>query len=130
VTSFVDTNILVRHLTGDPADQAARATTLLRSDEVLLLTDVIAAEIAYVLRSVYEASPKQVAAGLRSIVTFDRVVTVDPLLLLRAIEIYEVDRLDFVDAYLVAAAESHGVDRVMSFGRTIDRMTTIERVEP
>jgi Na+/proline symporter len=29
VNAFVDTNILVRHLTGDPADMAARATAYL-----------------------------------------------------------------------------------------------------
>ena len=29
MSSFVHTDILVRHLTGDPADQAARATAFL-----------------------------------------------------------------------------------------------------
>jgi len=29
LTAFVDTNVLVRHLTGDPPDQAARATRFL-----------------------------------------------------------------------------------------------------
>ncbi|MCB9386198.1 MAG: type II toxin-antitoxin system VapC family toxin, partial [Microthrixaceae bacterium] len=43
---------------------------------------------------------------------------------------YEVDRLDFAEAYLVACAESTGIGRVASFDRTIDRVSTVERVEP
>ncbi len=61
MTAFVDTNILVRHLTGDPPDMAARATAYLEAEEALLLTDLIAAETAYVLESFYEAPRDQVA---------------------------------------------------------------------
>jgi predicted nucleic acid-binding protein len=57
-------------------------------------------------------------------------VTVDPALLLRAIEVYEVDRLDFAEAYLIACAESTGIGRIASFDRTIDRVQTVERIEP
>ena len=67
---------------------------------------------------------------MRSLVAFPSIVTVDPALLLRTIEVYETDRIDFADAYLVACAESTGVNRVASFDRSIDRVGTIERVEP
>ncbi|MCZ7535045.1 MAG: hypothetical protein M5T61_03230 [Acidimicrobiia bacterium] len=43
---------------------------------------------------------------------------------------YEVERLDFADAYLVASAERSGVDAVASFDRSIDRVTTVRRIEP
>ena len=51
-------------------------------------------------------------------------------LLHRAVEVYEADRLDFAEAYLVASAESTGINRIASFDRTIDRVGTVERVEP
>jgi predicted nucleic acid-binding protein len=130
VTAFVDTNILVRHLTGDPADMAARATAYLAAEPELLLTDLIAAETVYVLESFYEAPRGQVADALRSLLAFGSIVTVDPALLLRAVEVYETARIDFADAYLVASAESTGVGAVASFDRSIDRVTTIKRVEP
>jgi len=38
--------------------------------------------------------------------------------------------IDFAEAYLVACAETTGVNRVASFDRSIDRVQTIERVEP
>ena len=49
--AFVDTNVLVRHLTRDPAPMAARATAFLRAAAPgsLLLTDLVVAETIYVL---------------------------------------------------------------------------------
>jgi predicted nucleic acid-binding protein len=130
LTAFVDTNVLVRHLTGDPADLAARATAFLGSERELLLTDLVAAETVYVLESFYDAPRDEIASAVRSLVAFDSIVCVDPALLLRAVEVYETDRIDFAEAYLVACAESTGVGRVASFDRSIDRVNTIERIEP
>ncbi len=130
MTAFVDTNILVRHLTGDPSEMAARATAYLRAEPELLLTDLIVAETVYVLESFYEAPRAQVADSLRSLIAFASVVTVDPALLLRALEVYEVHRIDFAEAYLVASAESTRVGTVASFDRSLDRVSTVRRVEP
>ena len=105
---FVDTNVLVRHLTGDPPDMAEAATEYLRTETELLLTGVVAVETVYVLESFYEEPRDQVVQALRSLVVFDSVVCVDPALLLRAVEMYETDRVDFAEDYLVACAESTG----------------------
>lgn len=130
MSAFVDTNILVRHLTGDPPEMAARATSFLASERELLLADLVVAETVYVLESFYEAPRGQVGEAVRSLISFESIVCVDPALLLRAVEVYETDRIDFTEAYLVACAESTGVGRVASFDRSIDRVDTIERVEP
>ncbi len=130
MSAFVDTNILVRHLTGDPPEMAARATAFLTVGQELLLTDLVVAETVYVLESFYEAPRVQVAESMRSLLAFRSMVTVDPALLLRALEVYEVDRLDFAEAYLVACAEATGVNAVASFDKAIDRATTVQRVEP
>jgi len=130
LSAFIDTNVLVRHLTGDPPDMAARATVYLGTERELLLADLVAAETVYVLESFYEAPRDEVAQAVRSLVAFDSIVCVDPALLLRAIEVYETDRIDFAEAYLVACAESTGVGKVASFDRSIDRVDTIERIEP
>jgi predicted nucleic acid-binding protein len=130
VTALIDTNVLVRHLTGDPPEMAARATAYLRTARELLLTDLVAAETVYVLESFYQAPRGKVAEALRSLIAFDSIVCVDPALLLRAIEVYETDRIDFAEAYLVACAETTGISKVASFDRSIDRINTIKRIEP
>jgi predicted nucleic acid-binding protein len=130
LSAFVDTNILVRHLTGDPPDQAERATAFLTDADELLLTDLVAAEVVYVLESFYEGPRPRIAELLRAIIGFRSIVVLDVSLLLRTLEIYEVDKLDFADAYLVANAETSGIDSVASFDRSIDRVRTIRRIEP
>ncbi|HYN31470.1 MAG TPA: type II toxin-antitoxin system VapC family toxin [Ilumatobacteraceae bacterium] len=130
MSAFVDTNILVRHLTGDPPDMAERASRLLAEERDVLLTDLVVAETVYVLESFYEVPPGVVAEAVRALIAFGSVICVDPSLLLRAVEVYEVDRLDFAEAYLVACAETTGVGRVASFDRSISRVNTVERVEP
>lgn len=128
--AFVDTNILVRHLTGDPPDMARRATEFLGRANELLLADLVLAETIYVLESFYKAPRAQVADAMRSLIAMETIVTVDPALLLRAIEVFETDRIDFAEAYLVANAESSGVNAIVSFDKSIDRVTTIQRIEP
>ena len=71
MSAFVDTNILVRHLTGDPPAMAARATAYLASADELYLPDLIVAETVYVLESYYEVPRPQVAMAMRSLIAFD-----------------------------------------------------------
>jgi predicted nucleic-acid-binding protein len=130
MTAFVDTNVLVRHLTGEPPDLAERASAYLTKATELLLADLIVAETVSVLESSYEAPRAQAAGTIRTLLAFEPIITVDPALLLRAVEVYETDRIDFSEAYLVASAETTGVNRVASFDRSIDRVTTVERIEP
>lgn len=130
MTAFIDTNVLIRHLTGDPADQAERAARYLAAASDLLLPDLILAEVAYVLESFYELARADVAQALRAILAFRAIRVVDDALLLRAVEIYEVHRLDFADAYLVANAERTGVGVICSFDRSLDRVGTVRREEP
>jgi predicted nucleic-acid-binding protein len=130
LTAFVDTNVLVRHLTGDPPEMARRATAFLGVTSDLLLSDLIVAETVYVLESYYEAPRAQIAESIRSLIAFESISVVSPEVILRAIEIYEIDRLDFAEAYLVACAESTGVNAVVSFDEAIDRVDTVTRIAP
>ena len=59
--------------------------------------------------SFYEVARPGVAAILRSVLAFPAIRVVDADLLQRAVEVYEVERLYFADAYLVACAERTGV---------------------
>lgn len=122
--------MLIRHLTGDPPDMAARATRALADSDELLLADLIVAECVYVLESFYEVPRDRVAELLRAAIALPTIKTLDSVTLLRALEVYEVDRLDFADAYLVAQAEATGVEQILSFDKSIDRISTVTRHEP
>ncbi len=122
--------MLIRHLTGDPPELAARATTLLAAGEELLLADLIVAECVYVLESFYDVPRARVAELMRAAVGLASIRVTDEPSLLRALEVYELERLDFDEAYLVAQAEATGVGAIASFDRAIDRVASIARREP
>lgn len=94
------------------------------------MPDLIVAEVIYVLESFYEVERERIAELVRAVIGFPATVVVDVPLLLRALEVYEVDRLDFAEAYLVASAEVTGVETIASFDRTIDGLATVQRLEP
>jgi predicted nucleic-acid-binding protein len=92
--------------------------------------DLVVAEIVYVLESFYEVPRERVAELVRAILAFPAIIVSDESLLMRALEVYEIHRLDFAEAYLVARAESSGVGVVASFDRQIDRVPRLRRLEP
>jgi predicted nucleic-acid-binding protein len=109
---------------------ATRATAALTGAENLLLVDPVVAECVYVLESSYEVDRVRVAKLMRAAIVLPSVKTVDSAALMRALELYEVERLDFTEAYLVAQAEATGAGSVLSIDRSIDRVGTVERQEP
>ena len=94
----------------------------------LILTDVVVAELVYVLESFYRQPRKTIAVSVQSLLAHDPIAVANHDLLLRAIELYEHARLDFAEAYLAAAAELSDVESVASLHRTLDRVDTIRRV--
>lgn len=95
-----------------------------------MLADVVVAECVYVLESFYEVERQTVAELMRAAIAMPSIKTVDRASLLRALEVYEVDRLDFAEAYLVAQAESTDVRAILTFDRSVDRVGTVTRREP
>lgn len=82
------------------------------------------------LESFYEVERERIAELMRAAIALPAIKTIDPQSLLRALEIYERDRLDFAEAYLAAQAEASGVAEILSFDRSIDRVESVTRREP
>jgi predicted nucleic-acid-binding protein len=129
LTAFVDSNVLIRHLTGDSPEPAARATAALAAGDHLLLADLVLAECVYVLESFYGVARAQVAQLMRAAIALPTIRVLDEASLLRALEVYELERIDFAEAYLVAQAEATGVSEILSFDRSIDRVASVARRE-
>jgi predicted nucleic-acid-binding protein len=135
VKQVVDTNVLVRHFTGSPRDQAAAATAFLKSAAAgqLWLTDVHLSELVWVLESsIYRADRVTVAAALEAILALPAIAVADQDLLMGAIELYAERGMDWADAYLVATARRSGVDEVVSFDRFDAKISglNMRRLEP
>src|SRR4051794_41114910 len=88
LTAIVDTNVLVRHVTADPPDQARRAPRSLGSGEELILTDLVFAEVVYVLGSNYGFTRDGVFVDALSILAMPSLLAPGQELLVRALRLY------------------------------------------
>src|ERR1700710_417626 len=68
----VDTNLIVRYLTGDHPKQSAKARAVIDGEDVFVSTTVVL-ETEWVLRSVYSYDPAQICAALRAFAGLSRV---------------------------------------------------------
>lgn len=118
MSGFLDTSVVVRYLVGDAPGLADRAERIIDGAENLQITDVIVAETAYVLTSVYEMEREVVVDHLVALLRKKNISTyaLDKDLVLQALLLCRPSRrVSFADAMLWAAARSSGHPRVYTF---------------
>ena len=98
----VDTNVVVRYLTGDHPEQAARARAVFRGGQVFVSTTVLL-ESDWVLRSAYGFTRAEVAAALRALAGVPG-VTVENLVVPGEALDRTARGMDFADALHLGAA--------------------------
>lgn len=109
MSGLLDTSMLVRYLTGDPPEMAERAARIIDREDNLLVTDVVIAETAYVLTSVYKIPREAVVDHLILFVQKSNIqpFALDKDLLLQALLLCRPSgRVSFADALIWAAAQS------------------------
>ena len=98
----VDTNVVVRYLTGDDPGQAARARAMIDAGDVFVSTTVLL-ESEWVLRSVYGLARTEVAAALRAFAGLPGLSVESPVVLSEALDHAE-GGMDFADALHLSTA--------------------------
>lgn len=100
----IDTNLVVRYLTGDHPQQSAKAKAVVNKEEVFVSTTVML-ETEWVLRSAYGFDAKGVCKALLGFAGLPSVVLEDPELVAFALK--QVDAgMDFADALHLGRATS------------------------
>lgn len=113
----IDTNLIVRYLTGDHPVQAAKARQLIDGAEVFVATTVLL-EAEWVLRSVYLYPASQLAQALRAFAGLPHVTIEDPATEARALDWMETG-LDFAGALHLAKAD--GCEAFITFDQRFAR---------
>jgi predicted nucleic-acid-binding protein len=113
----IDTNVLVRFLTGDDPVQSPRARALIHSEDILILTTVLL-ETEWVLRSGYKYEQVELSDAFRTVIGLPRVHLQDPEAVTLALEWMRSD-MDFADALHLATAK--GCTAFATFDRSLAR---------
>lgn len=126
---ILDANLIIRYLVKDNEKKIDNIEKLLKSDTVLILTDVTIAEIVWVLSSYYELPRKKITRSLTSLILLSN-IKCNKNLLLKAFSYFEKYNIDWVDSYLCAYAEENRIKEIFSYDRDLDRTKTVKRIEP
>ncbi len=132
---FVDTNLFIRYLTNDDPVKADRVEKLLDDASTgiikLVTTEMVVAEIVWVLESGYSLKNTDIAPLVRGILATAGLDVINRTLVARAIELYETINIDFIDGYIAAVMEKEGISELYSFDRKhIARLKGVSRKEP
>lgn len=131
--ALVDANVLLRHLTGQPAAPARRAAEIMRAAEqgrfTLVVTPATLAECVWVLESTYRRSREAIADALLALVEAPGIVARERDAVIAALGLYRaIPRLDVADAYLAGLATRLGPPRVVSFDRGLVRIPGLQLI--
>ncbi len=99
----IDTNVVIRLLTGDDQAQTERARNLLATRRVMLI-ETVALEVEWVLRSAFRYSAQEIVAALRAFIALPQVTVENAARLGMAVDLLD-SGFDFADALHVAAVE-------------------------
>ena len=103
----LDTSVVVRYLTDDPPEMAARAALLIDSASPLAITELVLVESAYVLTSVYGINRAEVSEALSELMLRSNISCphIDIALVVRALQLARTSgRISFADALIWAQA--------------------------
>ena len=132
-TLLLDTNVIIRFLTGDHPTHSPRSRNLFSraaAGEVsLVLTDLALAESAWVLQSFYHLDRGAIAAALKAMVESTGIEVQNKAILVSALRNFAQTDVNFVDAYHAAVATAESI-AIASFDRDFDQFSGIKRFEP
>jgi len=131
---YVDTNVILRFLLNDPPEMAEKAAQVFEAAEkgevTLVVNVMVIAEAIWVLQSFYKQPIPAIAKVITDFILNEGILVEDKVTFLSALQLYEIKRIDFIDAWLAATMQQQGIQQIFSFDEHFDRIAEIQRLEP
>lgn len=123
----VDTNVLVRLVTGDDPVQAARAEILVRNG--VWVSHLVIAETIWVLRSIYGRSPRQIADAIEMFLDNPNLAIQEAEVVAAALTRFRSQpTLRFSDCLIVEIARKAGHLPLRTFDQNLAKLPDVERL--
>jgi predicted nucleic-acid-binding protein len=116
---FVDTNVFLRFFVRDVESFYQKARELFekaeRGDAKLETSDIVIAEIVWVLESYYDFSKAEIKEVVDTILETKNIRVSNHSRVKEAIHNYAAGKIDFIDACNIAYIKSKGLKRIVTF---------------
>ena len=133
---FLDSNILLRHLTNDDPERGQACFSLMqmieRGELSAWISELVIAEVVFVLsnKNTYNLPRETICDLLLPLISLPGLKLPHKRLYRRIFELYITLSIDYIDAYHVALMEQRGSTEVLSYDKHFDRVDGIQRREP
>ena len=124
----VDTNVIIRYLVGDDAEQAEAARVLLEGftpEEPAFICREVMLEVAWVLERSYHFPRSRVAEALMDLTASDSLRVENSDDVAAAAHFYRRQGSGFSDLLVLSAAERAGATPLYTFDRRLARMEEV-----
>lgn len=121
----IDTNVLVRYVTGDDETQLEKATRLIESGDPKLVNPIVLVELSRVLNSVYQLPRDAIAKTLKGIGRCGYLIYKRPKPVNAAIECF-IDGYDLADALILHVNAEDGATVTYTFDKKAGRLPGYE----
>ena len=123
----IDSNVLVRLLTQDDPAQSAAAAAFIEPGA--WISHVVLVEAAWVLGSVYNRSPVQIASGIEKLLGHDRLVVQDADVVTAALTRFRSrPSIGFSDCLVLEIARKAGHLPLGTFDRSLAKLDGVQSV--
>jgi predicted nucleic acid-binding protein len=130
---FVDTNVFLRFLVNDDPAKADACEALFRNaiagDETLVTSDMVIAEIIWVLESYYELKKSDIRESVEKILNTRNLRCPNREIIISALSTYVDKKIDFIDAYNAFMMKRDEINEIYSYDEHFDRVDWIKRIE-
>ena len=118
----VDTNVLVRALTGDDPVQSSAARAFIRDSGPVWVSQLVLVETIWVLDSVYGCGKPQLVEALNRILDNKDLALEDPAVVRSALALYQSKaKVGFSDCVMLERARSAGHLPLATFDRALGK---------
>lgn len=131
---FLDTNIFIRFLTDDVPEKVDACEEIFKKavekQETLFTTDLVIAEIVWVLESFYELPKNEIQDKVEKILNTPNLICPHKDLILNALILYSEKNIDYIDAYNALILKENDIEELYSYDKHYDRIDWLTRLEP
>lgn len=124
---FLDSNIILRYLLGE-AD-APKIAKLLKSNETLIVPDIVVAEVVWTLSRFYKW-PKERIVEFLLVLLKNGNIEFNENMIFSTLSTYLKYNVRYTDAYILVAMRQSKVKDIYSFDKDFDKIPEVNRLEP
>ena len=119
--AVIDTNLLVRYLTGDDPQKAKSVDNLLskaeRGELKILVPSIVIAELVWVLESFYQMHSTEIAELIEAVLNTPGIEVTEKSIIASTLKLYRTKNIDLIDAWIIEFAKDRGIKTIYTFDR-------------